>query len=78
MNQNNDAETSGDKKRGLEQSLEQATETQNLLNKLVQGLEHELELSQNFFLGNNLNCSQKEQQQQNFVPKKELRRKKKI
>ena len=56
-------------KRELGQSLERTTETQNPLNKLVRGLEHVLELSQNFFLGDNVNCGQ---QQQHFNPKKEL------
>ena len=51
-------------KRELEQSLDGATETQNPLNKVVQGLEHKLELSQNFFFGNNVNCDQQQQQQQ--------------
>ena len=60
-------------KRELEQSLKCATEMQHPLNKLVQGLEHELELNQNFFMGNKINCAQKQQQQQYFIPKKELR-----
>ena len=59
-------------KRELEQSLKCATEMQYPLNKLVQGLEHELELSQNFFMGNKINCAQQQQQQQHFIPKKEL------
>ena len=59
--------------RELEQSLERATEAQNPLNNLVQELNPELELSQNFFLEDNVNCSQ-QQQQQYFIPKKELRR----
>ena len=50
-------------KRELEQSLEQATEMQNPLNNLVQGLNHKLELSQNFFLDNNVDCGQQQQQQ---------------
>ena len=58
-------------KRELEQSLKCAIEMQYPLNKLVQGLEHELELSQNFFMGNKINCAQ-QQQQQHFIPKKEL------
>ena len=58
-------------KRELEQSLERATETHNALNNLVQGLKHELELSQNFFLDNNVDCSQ--QQQQHFILKKNNR-----
>ena len=50
-------------KRELEQSLERATEMQNPLNNLVQGLNHKLELSQNFFLNNNVDCGQQQQQQ---------------
>ena len=50
-------------KRELEQSLKRATEMQNCLNKLVQQLEHELQLSQNYFLDVNVNCGQQEQQQ---------------
>ena len=50
-------------KRELEQSLERATEMQNPLNNLVQGLNHKLELSQNFFLDNNVDCGQQQQQQ---------------
>ena len=57
-------------KRELEQSLERNTEKQNPLNNLVQGLKHKLELSQNFFLDNNLNCSQQQQQQEHFIPTK--------
>ena len=59
--------------RELEQSLERATEAQNPLNNLVQELNPELELSQNLFLEDNVNCSQ-QQQQQYFIPKKGLRR----
>ena len=47
-------------KRELERSLEQATDMQNPLNKLVQELEYKLELSQNFFLGDNVNCGQQQ------------------
>ena len=36
-------------KKELEQSLERATEMQNPLKNLVQGLNHKLTLSQNFF-----------------------------
>ena len=65
-------------KRRLEQSLERATETQNALNNLVQGLEHKLELSQHLFLGNNVNCGQQQQQQQqqqqHFMSEKTIRR----
>ena len=50
-------------KRELEQSLERATEMQNPLNNLVQELNHKLELSQNFFLDNNVDCGQQQQQQ---------------
>ena len=58
-------------KRELEQSLEQATKMpQNPLNK-TQGLNHELELSQNFFLEDNIDCSQQQQQQQHFIPEKQ-------
>ena len=39
----------------------------------VQGLNHELELSQNFFLDDNANCGQ-QQQQQHFILKKTIRR----
>ena len=75
LNKNNGTRTSGDQKRELEQSLERATETQNTLNKLVQGLNHELELSQNFFFDENVNCSQQQQQQQqHFIPIKKIRR----
>ena len=49
-------------KRELEHSLEQATDMQNPLNKLVQELEYKLELSQNFFLGDNVNYGQQQQQ----------------
>ena len=59
-------------KRELEQSLERATEVQKPLNNLVQGLDQELELSQNFFLDNNVDYGQ--QQQQHFIPKKTIRR----
>ena len=59
-------------KRELEQSLERATEAQKPLNNLVQGLDQELELSQNFFLDNNVDYGQ--QQQQHFIPKKTIRR----
>ena len=45
-------------KKELEQSLEQATEKQNPLNKLVERLVEGLELGQNFFLGDNVNCGQ--------------------
>ena len=49
-------------------------ETQNPLNKLVQGLVHKLELSQNFVLVNNVICGQQEQQQQqHFIPKKTIK-----
>ena len=61
-------------KREFKQSLEQATETQNPLNNLVQGLNHELELGQNFFLDDNVDCGQQQQQQQHFIPKKTIRR----
>ena len=65
-------------KRRLEQSLERATETQNALNNLIQGLEHKLELSQHLFLGNNINCGQQQQQQQqqqqHFMSEKTIRR----
>ena len=57
-------------KRELEQSLERATEAQKPLNNLVQGLNQELELSQNFFLDNNVDYGQ--QQQQHFIPKKTI------
>ena len=50
-------------KRELEQSLERATETQNPLNNLVQGLNHRLQLSQNFFLDDNFDCRQQQQKQ---------------
>ena len=50
-------------KRELEQSLERATDMQNPPNNLVQGLNHKLELSQNFFLDNNVDCGQQQQQQ---------------
>ena len=59
-------------KRELEQSLERATEVQKPLNNLVQELDQELELSQNFFLNNNVDYGQ--QQQQHFIPKKTIRR----
>ena len=56
-------------KRELDQSLERTKEMQNPPNNLVQGLNHELELSQNFFLDDNVNCSQQQQQQQqHFIP----------
>ena len=62
-------------KRWLEQSLERATEAQNPLNNLVQGLKHKLELSQHFFLGNNVSCGQQQQQQQqHFMSEKTIRR----
>ena len=47
-------------KRELEQSLERATEAQKPLNNLVQGLDQELELSQNFFLDNNVDYGQQQ------------------
>ena len=48
-------------KKEVEQSLEQTMEKQNPLNKLVQRLEEGLELSQNFFLGDYVNCGQQQQ-----------------
>ena len=48
-------------KKELEQSLEQTMEKQNPLNKLVQRLEEGLELGQNFFLGDYVNCGQQQQ-----------------
>ena len=51
-------------KRELEQSFERATETQISLNKLVYRLEQELELRQNFFMGDNVKCGQEQQQKQ--------------
>ena len=47
-------------KRELDQYLERTKEMQNPPNNLVQGLNHELELSQNFFLDDNVNCSQQQ------------------
>ena len=56
-----------------EQSLERAIEMQNHLNNLVQGLNHKVELSQDFFLGDNVDCSQQQQQQQkHFIPTKRI------
>ena len=52
-------------KRELDQSLERAREMQSPLKNLVQGVNHELELSQTFFLDNNVDCGQ--QQQQHFI-----------
>ena len=63
FNKNNGTGTHGDNKKKVRTIFETNSEMQNLLNKLVQGLEHELELSQNFFLGNNVNCGQQQQQQ---------------
>ena len=60
-------------KRELEQSLKRAMKTpHNSLKNLVQGLNHKLELSQNFFLGNNVDCGQ--QQLIIIIPKKTIRR----
>ena len=48
---------------------------QNPLDNLAQGIEHELEVSQNFFLHDNVNCGQQQQQeQQHFVPTKPIPR----
>ena len=48
-------------KRELEQSLKRAMKTlHNPLNNLAQGLNHKLELSQKFFLGNNVDCGQQQ------------------
>ena len=63
FNKNNGTGTYGDSKKKVRTIFETNSEMQNPLNKLVQGLEHELELSQNFFLGNNVNCGQQQQQQ---------------
>ena len=43
---------------------------------MVQELNHELQLSQNFFLDDNVNCDQQQQQQQqqHFIPKETIRR----
>ena len=57
----------------LEQSLKRAMKTlHNPLNNLAQGLNHKLQLSQNFFLGNNVDCGQ--QQDIIIIPKKRIRR----
>ena len=62
-------------KRELEQSLERATEMQYPLNNQVQGLNRELELSQNFFFDNNVDWGQQQlQQQQHFIPKETIHR----
>ena len=53
--------------------MERATEMQNHLNNLVQGLNHELS-KDNFFLDNNVDSSQQQQQQQHFIPKEAIRR----
>ena len=45
-----------DNKKKLQQSLERAKERQNPLNNLVQRLNYKLELNQNFFLDNNVDC----------------------
>ena len=59
-------------KRELEQSLKRAMKTpHNSLKNLVQGLNHKLELSQIFFLGNNVDCGQ---QHIIIIPKKTIRR----
>ena len=58
-----------------EQSLDRAMEMQNHLNNLVQGINHKVELSQDFFLGDNVDCSQQQQQQQqqkHFIPTKRI------
>ena len=71
LNKNIGAGTSGDNN-NKKKSLEQATERQNPLNNLVQGLNHELQLSRNFFLDDNFDCGQQQQQQQqHFIPKKQ-------
>ena len=71
MNKNNGAGTSGDNNNKKKKSLEQATEIQNPLKNLVQGLNHELQLSRSFFLDDNFDCGQQQQQQQHFIPKKQ-------
>ena len=50
LNKNNGGGTTRDVKKGTRTASERATEMQNLLNNPVQGLNHELELNQNFFL----------------------------
>ena len=54
LHKNNGARTTGDNKKRARTALERTTETQNLLNNPVQGLNHELELNQNFFLDDNV------------------------
>ena len=68
LNKNNGTGASGNNKKKLEQSLERSVEIQNPLNSLVQELNHELELSQDFFLDDNVDCGQ---QQQHFIAKKQ-------
>ena len=58
LNNNNSAGTSGDNKKRARTALEEAMKMQNLLRNLVQGLNHELELSQNLFLDNNVEQQQ--------------------
>ena len=58
LNNNNGAGTSGDNKKRARTALEEAMKMQNLLRNLVQGLNHELELSQNLFLVNNVEQQQ--------------------
>ena len=67
LNKNNGAVTSGNNKKRARTifgtSYKDAT-------KPPEGLNHELKLSQNFFLEDNIDCSQQQQQQQHFIPKK--------
>ena len=58
LNNNNGAGTSGDNKKRARTAFEEAMKMQNLLRNLVQGLDHELELSQNLFLDNNVEQQQ--------------------
>ena len=58
LNKNNGTGTSRDNEKRARTALEEAMKMQNLLRNLVQGLNHELELSQNLFLDNNVEQQQ--------------------
>ena len=58
-------------KKELEQSL-----AQNPLNNLVQKLEKDLDLNQNFFLGGNVDHEQALIKNQKIVPKKTIKKRK--
>ena len=65
LTKNNDTTTSGNDKKELGKSLAQA---QNLLKSVMQDMEKDLELTQNFFLRNSIDHEQK------IVPKKTIKK----